>query len=79
MKLILENWREYLKESLEDKSATIKAIHKLADDKGITWDKNAKFMEWTEELTGKSHLDDMTSEELEKVRAALEKRGSENK
>ena len=76
MKLILENWRNYLK---EDKSISKKDIHQLADKLKISWDKNAKFMEWTEELTGKSHLDDMTSKELKKVYAALEKRGAENK
>ena len=79
MKLLLESWRRYLKESLEDKPASIEDIHQLADKLKISWDKNAKFMEWTEELTGKSHLDDMTSKELKKVYAALEKRGAENK
>ena len=61
------------------RSATIKAIHKLADDKGIPWDDDADFMDWTEEEVGESHLDDMTSEELDKVYKALEERGKEDK
>ena len=35
MKLLLENWREYLKE------ISIKDIHKRADELGISWDDDA--------------------------------------
>ena len=61
------------------KTATIKAIHKLADDKSIPWDDDADFMDWTEEVIGKSHLDDMTGKELKKVYKALEGRDKEDK
>jgi len=61
------------------RSATIKAIHKLADDKSIPWDDDADFMDWTEEVVGKSHLDDMTGKELKKVYKALEERDKEDK
>ena len=71
MKLLLENWREYLSE------ISIKDIHKRADELGISWDNDAGFMERTKELTGKSHLDDLTDEELSEVYAALEKRGTD--
>jgi hypothetical protein len=72
MKLLLENWREYLIE------ISIKDIHKRADELEIPWDDDADFLSWTKELTGKSHLDDLTDKELSKVYAALEKRGKEN-
>ena len=76
MKLLMENWRRHLK---EDKSISKKDIHQLADKLKIPWDNNAEFMRWTKEVVEKSHLDDMTSEELEKVYKALKKRGKENK
>jgi hypothetical protein len=42
-------------------------IHYLADKKGIPWDDNRKFMNYTSKLVGKKHLDDMTPEELRTV------------
>ena len=75
MKLLLECWRLYL----ENKRISIEDIHSRADKLGIPWDDDDAFMSWTKELTDKSHLDDLTSEELSKVYAALEKRGKENK
>ena len=77
MKLLLENWREYMKESPEDKPISIEDIHNRADKLGIPWDDNAKFMSWTKELTGESHLDNLTDEDLSKVYAALERWGKE--
>lgn len=47
-------------------------IHKLADEKGVKWDNDAKFMAKTKELTGKEHLDDLNLAELDKVRAWLQ-------
>ena len=71
MKLLLENWQKYLEESFDDKSVSIKDVHELADTLNIPWDDNAEFMRWTEELTGESHLDKMTGEELSVVYTAL--------
>ena len=79
MKLLLENWREFMNESSEDELISIKDIHKLADTLNISWDDDAEFMKWTKGLTGNSHLDEMTSEELSKDYSALEKRGKESK
>lgn len=42
-------------------------IHKLADEKGIAWDNDVAFMDKSEELTSKRHLDKMSPEELGKV------------
>ena len=75
MKLLLENWREYLKEE----KISVKDIHKLANKLEIPWNNDDKFMRWTEKITDKSHVDDLTDEELSKVYAALEKRGKEDK
>ena len=73
MKLLFENWRKYLKETPEGEPVSKKDVHELADELNIPWDDDAKFMEWTKEVIGKSHLDEMTPEELSKVYAALEK------
>jgi hypothetical protein len=75
MKLLLENWREYLKEE----RISVEDIHNRADKLGIPWDDNAEFMSWTKDLTGKSHLDKMTNEELSIIYTALKKRGKEDK
>lgn len=42
-------------------------IHNAANEAGIRWDDNEKFMDKTEDLVGKRHLDDMTEKELHKV------------
>ena len=39
-------------------------VHKMADKKGIAWDNDKKFMSLSKKLTGKSHLDQMSSDEL---------------
>ena len=79
MKLLLENWRQYLKESFEEKSVSIKDVHELADTLNIPWDDNTEFMSWTKKLTGESHLDKMTDEELSIIYTALKERGKEDK
>ena len=71
MKLLLENWREYLNEE----KISVEDIHNRADKLGIPWDDDDKFMRWTKKITDKSHLDDLTDEERTKIYAALEKRG----
>jgi len=69
MKLLLENWREFLKEE----KISVEDIHNRADELEIPWDDDDKFMRWTKKITGKSHLDDLTDKERSKVYAALEK------
>jgi phage gp16-like protein len=75
MKLLLENWRGYLNEE----KISVEDIHSRADELGIPWDDDDKFMRWTKKITDKLHLDDLTDEERTKVYAALEKRGKEDK
>jgi phage gp16-like protein len=75
MKLLFENWRKHLKEE----RISVEDIHKRAEELDIPWDDDAQFMNWTKELTGKPHLDDLTSKELSKVYGALKKRGKKNK
>lgn len=55
--------------------ATKKEIHDLADKKGIPWDNDPKFKKWSKGLTGKSHLDDMSPEQLARLKKALGSRG----
>lgn len=47
------------------------SIHDLADQRGVAWDNDAKFMAQSQLLTGKRHLDDMTPMELARIRAWL--------
>jgi hypothetical protein len=48
-------------------------VHRLADTKNIPWDNSRKFMNYTEKLVGKRHLDDMSAEELRTVYNHLSK------
>ena len=73
--LLAEKGESNSETSTEDKSVSIKDVHELADTLNIPWDDNTEFMSWTKELTGKSHLDKMTREELSIIYAALKKRG----
>ena len=75
MKLLLENWREYLKEE----KISVEDIHKRADELGIPWDDDDNFMRWTKKITDKLHLDDLSGKERQKLYTALEKRGKEDK
>ena len=58
--------------SLEE-SLTPKDIHNLADKKGVAWDNDAEFLQRSKRVTGKSHLDDMNSSDLKKMKDDLEK------
>ena len=77
--LLAEKGESNSETSTEDKSVSIKDVHELADTLNIPWDDNTEFMSWTKDLTGKSHLDKMTNEELSIIYTALEKRGKEDK
>jgi hypothetical protein len=62
-----------------EKSVSIKDVHELADTLNIPWDDDDEFMSWTKKLTGESHLDKMTNEELSIIYTALKKRGKKDK
>jgi len=49
-------------------------VHDLADSLGIKWDNDATFLEWSQKLTNKKHLDDMTQSELKTVMDGLRNR-----
>ena len=51
--------------------ASKEEIHALADKKGIPWDDDPKFKRWSKDLTGKAHLDDMTSGQRDRLKKAL--------
>ena len=46
---------------------TAKDVHKAADSVGMKWDNNKKFMVFSKRITGKEHIDDMTSKEREEL------------
>jgi hypothetical protein len=46
-------------------------VHDIADEMGIPWDNDPEFMKWCNDLTGKSHLDDMNQEQLTLIGKAL--------
>lgn len=54
-------------------SMTKKMIHDLADRKGIPWDDEPSFLKLTKRLTGKEHLDDLNSDQLQKVYNHIQK------
>lgn len=49
------------------KKITPNIIHKISDKKSINWDNNKRFMDWSEAITNKRHLDDMNQSELLKI------------
>ena len=51
---------------------TVEDIHAQADKKGVQWDNAPAFMDFTEQLTGKRHLDELTPAERANVSTALE-------
>ena len=61
----LDDREEMLKEGR--KKITPKEVHKAADSVGMKWDNNKKFMDFSEKVTGKRHIDDMTSKERKKL------------
>ena len=50
---------------------SVEDIHQLAEERGIAWDDNDNFMDFTEDVTGKRKLDDLTPYERELVHDAL--------
>jgi len=46
-------------------------IHTLADSLGIPWNDDKHFMDFSEEVVGTRHLDDMSSKQLEVLAGAL--------
>jgi len=64
------------KKDIKDKGATTKAdVHKAADKAGIPWDNDPSFKRVSEEVTGKAHLDNMTPDELHKMKRVIQSKG----
>lgn len=49
------------------KEEAIAGVHAKADELGIPWDNDEKFMEFTQRVTGHRHLDDLTPKQLSNV------------
>lgn len=52
-------------------AVSVDDIHKMAKRIGIAWDENPAFMDLTESVTGKRHLDDLTPAERENMGTAM--------
>ena len=50
---------------------TPEKMHTLADSLGIPWNDDKHFMDFSEEVVGVRHLDDMSSKQLEALAGAL--------
>lgn len=50
---------------------TPQVIHKLADSLGISWDNDPDFLLLTKQVTGKAHLDELDSTELQQLHDVL--------
>jgi hypothetical protein len=73
-------FREHVKLALwklgeRDPPSTHRAVTSLARKSGIEWDGDEKFMELSHAVVGKEHLDDMTPEELGRLRGAIKDGG----
>jgi len=58
--------RNLIKTILKEE-VTAKDVHDAADEAGIPWDNDKKFMKLSKKVTGKEHIDDMTSKERKKL------------
>jgi inorganic pyrophosphatase-like protein/conjugative element/phage-associated large polyvalent protein/RadC-like JAB domain-containing protein len=56
-----------LRTALSKAYPSVEDIHKLAESRGLAWDNSPVFMEMTKLVTGKSHLDDLTPSERQKM------------
>ena len=57
----------YDSEEMLREEVSAKDVHDAADEAGIPWDNDKKFMKLSKEVTGKEHIDDMTSQEIKKL------------
>lgn len=53
---------------------TAEDVHREAEAKGIAWDDNKEFMDFSENVTGKRNIDDMTSDERSNLISAIKGR-----
>lgn len=61
----IEKEKEYKSQGIINVSP--KDVHDIADEKGIPWDNEPKFLELSQRLTGTAHLDDMDQKQLVKI------------
>lgn len=57
--------RQIIREAFSE--VTPEQVHQAADKAGIEWDNNEEFMDFSEKITGKRHIDDMSSELRERL------------
>ena len=62
----------FTKEAIAARALQPSNVHDAADAANIDWDDNESFMNATESITGKRHLDDMDPNELQEVLTAID-------
>ena len=68
--------KKILKENIIiGEEVTPEEVHKAADSIGMEWDDNKEFMDFSKKVTGKEHIDDMTSQERKKLIKKILKEG----
>tara|TARA_B100000809_G_scaffold217109_1_gene223111 strand:- start:3 stop:602 length:600 start_codon:yes stop_codon:yes gene_type:complete len=65
-KIIKGMVKEEVKRQLSNK-VSAKDVHHAAEEVGMEWDNDENFMSLSKSVTGKEHIDDMTSEERSKL------------
>ena len=66
VKIITHNKKVY------EEGITPQQVHQAADKAGVEWDDNKEFMDFCEKVTGKRHIDDMSSESRKKLINAIQ-------
>lgn len=61
-----------LSENIDDMPVTPEDVHEAADRLGVQWDNNGNFMKMTERAVGKRHLDQMSEQQLRKIKGMLD-------
>jgi len=66
--------RKMIKEEVKrqlNSNVAAKDVHHAAEEVGMEWDNDENFMAFSKSVTGKEHIDDMTSEERFKLISAI--------
>lgn len=61
----IEKEKEYKSQGII--AVTAQDVHDIADEKGIPWDNEPRFLELSKKITGTEHLDDMDQRQLVKI------------
>ena len=74
--------RKMIKEEVKrqlNSNVAAKDVHHAAEEVGMEWDNDENFMTFSKSVTGKEHIDDMTSEERSKLILAIKTESAVNR